>query len=100
MKSVIAHCPVCKGPQTHHITPKGPKCARCLAKGRDYAEARKDAGLFREYMALHFGSAFTFGAASDTYWRGYRLAGELARLTGMSRIQIINDIRADYETQG
>jgi hypothetical protein len=35
MKSVTAYCPACKGAQTHLLTPEGPKCKRCLAKGKD-----------------------------------------------------------------
>lgn len=32
-KTVIAHCTHCDRPTTHDITPSGPKCKACHAKG-------------------------------------------------------------------
>jgi len=62
-----------------------------------FREAVKDAGLLREYLAIHYGQMFRYGGSFDAWHRGVRIAGLLARMIGASRDEVISITRSDAE---
>ncbi len=67
------------------------------AKAIRYAEAVQDAGLFRIYLAFHYGQTFEFGGSSAQYFRGRKLAGHLSKAVGTPLQQIINNAISDAQ---
>lgn len=63
----------------------------------NYNEVQHDAGLLREYVVRHYGAALTHGGMSASYNWGMRQVKRLARMTGLSREQVLEDIRTDYD---
>lgn len=57
-----------------------------------------DAGLLREYVSEHYGSLFTYGGCSSMAWSNAgKDVARLAKMTGLTREEIISDIKKDHE---
>ena len=63
---------------------------------KTYMESRNDAGLLREYVVKHYGSALTHGACYGVYWQGRRLVRRIAKMAKLPVETVLADIKSDY----
>lgn len=55
-----------------------------------------DAGELREYIAGAHGYTLTYGGTSSAWRRANRMVAALAAMTGISKEEVADDLRADY----
>lgn len=55
----------------------------------DVVKAKFDAGLYRQYIARHFGGTLEFGGINGTYSTAVKHCRVLARITGLKLTTVI-----------
>lgn len=55
-----------------------------------------DAGLFRQYLANRHGGLLTYGGDGRSYFRALRLCRSLAKMTGQTQEQVVEQVKLDY----
>lgn len=62
-------------------------------------KSRFDAGMYRQFIAQTYGAVFVFGGLNGIYNDAVKHAKALAKITGWTVEQVIDQAKVDFENQ-